>query len=37
MLSGLVKKIAKGARVLNVDSPDSLEATVAALRAGAEG
>ncbi|HEY7923901.1 MAG TPA: malonyl CoA-acyl carrier protein transacylase, partial [Vicinamibacteria bacterium] len=37
VLSGLVKKIAKAARVLNVDSPESLEATVAALRAGAEG
>jgi [acyl-carrier-protein] S-malonyltransferase len=37
VLSGLVKKIAKGARVLSVDSPESLEATVAALRAGAEG
>jgi [acyl-carrier-protein] S-malonyltransferase len=37
VLSSLVKKIAKGARVLNVDSPESLEATVAALRAGAEG
>ena len=37
VLSGLVKKIAKGARVMNVDSPESLEATVAALAAGAEG
>jgi [acyl-carrier-protein] S-malonyltransferase len=37
VLSGLVRKIAKGARVLNVDSPESLEATVAALGAGAEG
>ncbi len=37
VLSGLVKKIAKGARVLNVDTKHSLEATVAALRAGAEG
>jgi len=36
VLSGLVKKIAKGTRVLNVDSPESLEATVAALGAGAE-
>jgi [acyl-carrier-protein] S-malonyltransferase len=36
VLSGLVKKIAKGARVLNVDSPESLEATVAALAASAE-
>lgn len=31
VLSGLVKKIAKGARVLNVEDPASLEATVAAL------
>ena len=30
-------KIAKGARVLNVDSPESLEAAVAALGAEAEG
>jgi [acyl-carrier-protein] S-malonyltransferase len=37
VLSRLVKKIAKGARVLNVDSPESLEATVSALAAGAEG
>jgi [acyl-carrier-protein] S-malonyltransferase len=37
VLSGLVRKIAKGARVLNVDSPESLEAAVAALGAGAEG
>jgi [acyl-carrier-protein] S-malonyltransferase len=37
VLSGLVRKIAKGARILNVDAPDSLEATLAALRAGAEG
>ena len=37
VLSGLVRKIAKGARVLNVEAPDSLAATVAALRAGAEG
>jgi len=37
VLSGLVRKIAKGVQVLNVDGPDSLEATVAALRAGAEG
>ena len=37
VLSGLVKKTAKGARVLNVDRPESLEATVAALGAGAEG
>jgi [acyl-carrier-protein] S-malonyltransferase len=37
VLSGLVRKIAREARVLNVDSPGSLEATVAALgaRAGA--
>jgi [acyl-carrier-protein] S-malonyltransferase len=31
VLSGLVKKIEKGARVLNVEDPASLEATVAAL------
>jgi [acyl-carrier-protein] S-malonyltransferase len=37
VLSGLVRKIAKGTQVLNVDGPESLEATVAALRAGAEG
>jgi [acyl-carrier-protein] S-malonyltransferase len=37
VLSGLVKKIAQDARVLNVDSPESLEGTVAALGAGAEG
>jgi [acyl-carrier-protein] S-malonyltransferase len=37
VLSGLVRKIAKGARVLNVDSPESLDAAVAALGAGAEG
>ena len=37
VLAGLVRKIAKGARVLNVDAPDSLAATLAALRAGAEG
>jgi [acyl-carrier-protein] S-malonyltransferase len=37
VLSGLVRKIAKGARVLSVDSPASLEATIAALGAGAEG
>ena len=37
VLSGLVRKIAKGVQVLNVDGPDSLEATVAALRSGAEG
>ena len=37
VLSGLVRKLAKGARTLNVDAPDSLETTVAALRAGAEG
>lgn len=33
VLSGLVKKIVKGARVLNVEDPASLEATVAALGA----
>jgi len=37
VLSGLVKKIAKGARVLSVDSPETLEAAVGELRAGAEG
>jgi [acyl-carrier-protein] S-malonyltransferase len=37
VLSGLVKKIAKGARVLSVDSPETLEATAGALRPGAEG
>jgi [acyl-carrier-protein] S-malonyltransferase len=37
VLAGLIRKIIKGARVLNVDDPDSLEAVVAALRAGAEG
>ena len=37
VLSGLVRKIAKGARVLNVDSPESLETTAAALAGGAEG
>ena len=31
VLSGLVRKIAKGTRVLNVDSPQTLEATAAAL------
>jgi [acyl-carrier-protein] S-malonyltransferase len=37
VLSGLVRKIAKEAQVLNVDSPESLEAAVAALGARAEG
>ena len=37
VLGGLVRKIVKGARVLGVDSPESLEAAVAALGAGAEG
>jgi [acyl-carrier-protein] S-malonyltransferase len=37
VLSGLVRKIAKDARVLNVDAPGSLEATLAALTGGAEG
>lgn len=32
VLSGLVSKIAKGARVLNVEDPESLEKTVAALK-----
>jgi [acyl-carrier-protein] S-malonyltransferase len=36
VLGGLVKKIARGARVLNVESPESLEAARAALAAGAE-
>lgn len=31
VLSGLVRKIAKGARVLNVESPETLEAALAAL------
>jgi len=35
VLSGLVKKIAKGVRVLNVQDPASLEQTVAALAEGA--
>jgi [acyl-carrier-protein] S-malonyltransferase len=34
VLTGLVKKIAKGARVLNVEDPESLEKTAAALGAG---
>jgi [acyl-carrier-protein] S-malonyltransferase len=34
VLSGLVNKIDKGARVLSVEDPDSLDATAAALRAG---
>jgi [acyl-carrier-protein] S-malonyltransferase len=37
VLGGLVRKIAQGTQVLNVDGPESLEATLAALRAGAEG
>ena len=37
VLGGLVKKIAKETRVLHVNGPASLEATVAALQAGAEG
>jgi [acyl-carrier-protein] S-malonyltransferase len=37
VLSGLVKKIAKGARVLNVDSPDALDAAVTALAERVEG
>ena len=36
VLSGLVKKIAKETRVVHVNDPGSLEATVAALQAGAE-
>ena len=34
VLSGLVRKIAKGVRVLNVEDPTSLDKTVAALEAG---
>ncbi|HSD67503.1 MAG TPA: malonyl CoA-acyl carrier protein transacylase, partial [Vicinamibacteria bacterium] len=37
VLSGLVRRTARGARVLGVDSPESLETAVAALGAGAEG
>jgi [acyl-carrier-protein] S-malonyltransferase len=37
VLSGLVRKIAKGVRVRSVDSPESLETAAAALAAGAEG
>jgi [acyl-carrier-protein] S-malonyltransferase len=37
VLSGLVRKIVREGTVLNVDSPESLEAAVAALGAGAEG
>jgi [acyl-carrier-protein] S-malonyltransferase len=37
VLGGLVRKIARGTRVLSVDSPESLEAAVAALGAEAEG
>ncbi|MGE5125123.1 MAG: ACP S-malonyltransferase [Betaproteobacteria bacterium] len=37
VLSGLVRKTARGARVLNVDSPESLGTTLEALAAGAEG
>ncbi len=33
VLTGLVRKIAKGARTLNVDDPESLESAVAALSA----
>ena len=36
VLSGLVRKIAKGVRVLNVESPETLETAVAALGPGAE-
>jgi [acyl-carrier-protein] S-malonyltransferase len=36
VLSGLVRRIARGARVLNVESPGSLEATLAALAPGGE-
>lgn len=37
VLSGLVKKIARGARVLNVEDPASLDATLAALGGGKDG
>jgi [acyl-carrier-protein] S-malonyltransferase len=37
VLSGLVRKIVKGARVLNVEDPASLEKTLAALEVEAEG
>jgi [acyl-carrier-protein] S-malonyltransferase len=37
VLAGLVRKVARGARVLNVDSPASLEEAAAALAAGREG
>lgn len=36
VLSGLIRKIARGATVLNVEDPESLENTCAALAAGAE-
>jgi [acyl-carrier-protein] S-malonyltransferase len=36
VVSGLVRKTAKGARVLNVETPESLEATVATLQASVE-
>ena len=36
VLSGLIRKIAKGASVLNVEDPESLEKTCAALAAGTE-
>jgi hypothetical protein len=36
VLSGLVRKIVRDARVLNVDSPESLAAAVAALGAHTE-
>jgi [acyl-carrier-protein] S-malonyltransferase len=36
VLSGLVKKVAKGARVLSVDSPESLDEAARALVAGTE-
>jgi len=32
VLSGLVRRIAKGARILNVEDPESLESTLAALK-----
>jgi [acyl-carrier-protein] S-malonyltransferase len=36
VLGGLVRRIARGARVLGVESPGSLETTLAALAPGAE-
>ena len=36
VLGGLVRRTAQGARVLGVESPESLETTLAALAPGAE-